>query len=114
MPDMGINQYAEQTLKTAMYPPHAVWHPVIYPALKLGGEVGEVQEQIGKAFRDDEYQFTQERLDKIANELGDVIWYWTQVCYRLGLMPADIMQDNLRKLQSRKLRGVIRGEGSDR
>ena len=34
-------------------------------------------------------------------ELGDVLWYWVQGCKALGYTPQQVMEENIRKLESR-------------
>jgi len=85
-----------------------------YLAGKLNGEAGEVAEEVFKALRDDLGIFTTERLVQIMKELGDVMWYVSQLCNELGLSLDDVMQLNLAKLQARKGLGKLQGSGSDR
>jgi len=51
---------------------------------------------------------------KLAGELGDVLWYLTQICTDNGWSLQDIAEDNIKKLDSRKTRGLILGTGSNR
>ena len=51
---------------------------------------------------------------KLAGELGDVLWYLSQVCTDNGWSLQDIAQSNLDKLESRKTRNMILGSGSNR
>lgn len=51
---------------------------------------------------------------KLAGELGDVLWYLSQICTDNGWSLQDIAQDNLDKLESRKTRNLIIGSGSNR
>lgn len=53
-------------------------------------------------------------LQTIKKELGDVIYYWTILCHELGLDPAEVMQDNLKKLAKRQKEGKIKGDGDER
>ena len=34
-------------------------------------------------------------------ELGDIIWYWINSCRALGLDPDSVVEENVRKLESR-------------
>lgn len=85
-----------------------------YCTLKLNGEAGEVAEKIGKALRDDLGVFTPERLRQLQKELGDVMWYVSQIHNELGLDLADTLHLNIMKLEDRKRRDVLKGSGSDR
>ena len=53
--------------RTAIYPAHAA---VVYPALGLAGEAGEVSNTIKKVIRDGTLMPT----EKLVAELGDVPW----------------------------------------
>jgi NTP pyrophosphatase (non-canonical NTP hydrolase) len=37
----------------------------------------------------------------MKRELGDVMWYWINACRALNLDPNDVIDENVRKLQSR-------------
>lgn len=51
---------------------------------------------------------------KLHKELGDILWYLSQVAYDNGFKLSEIAKENISKLESRQLRGVILGNGSDR
>jgi NTP pyrophosphatase (non-canonical NTP hydrolase) len=50
----------------------------------------------------------------MARELGDVLWYLSQLASELGLELDAIAAENLDKLLSRQRRGVLSGAGDDR
>ncbi|NOZ82019.1 MAG: nucleoside triphosphate pyrophosphohydrolase family protein [Candidatus Micrarchaeota archaeon] len=106
---MTFSEYQKESRKTAVYP-----RGIIYPALGLGGEAGEVLEKIKKIIRDREGKVDAEVLEKISKELGDVLWYIAQLCTELGLDMEEVARKNLEKLFSRKERGVLKGEGDER
>lgn len=85
-----------------------------YPALGLAGEAGEVAEHAKKAIRDDAGVVTEERRRAMAKELGDVLWYVSQLASELGLELEDIARANLEKLLSRQRRGALSGSGDER
>lgn len=89
-------------------------HAIVYPTLGLTNEAGEVAGRIKKIFRDRKGQITQADRDALKKELGDVLWYLTQICTELDLTLAEVAEANLVKLFSRLERGVIRGDGDDR
>jgi NTP pyrophosphatase (non-canonical NTP hydrolase) len=37
----------------------------------------------------------------MKRELGDVMWYWINACRALNLNPNDVIDENVRKLESR-------------
>jgi NTP pyrophosphatase (non-canonical NTP hydrolase) len=108
---MDLAEYQRLSRRTAEYPREA-W--LTYPALGLAGEAGEVAEHAKKAIRDDAGQVTDERRAAMAKELGDVLWYVSQLATELGLELDEIADTNLQKLLSRQRRGVLSGSGDER
>lgn len=104
---MTLNRYQTEARFFALYPEEA---SVVYPALGLAGEAGEVAEKVKKTIRGDK------PLDKdeVAKELGDVLWYIANLASDIGISLDTIAQKNIEKLQSRKERQVIKGSGDNR
>jgi len=111
---MNIDEYQNRAVQTAIYPGQGGLHGLVYCALKLNGEAGEVAENVGKVIRDDHGLVTDERRQKLILEYGDVLWYIANGLRELEATMAEAAQANLVKLQSRKERGVLKGSGSDR
>ena len=109
---MTFEEYQRESRKTATYQEHGreFW----YPALGLAGESGEVVEKIKKLFRDDNGVLTSERKAILEKELGDVLWYLTQIATDAGLSLEVVAKGNLEKLFSRKERGTLGGDGDHR
>jgi NTP pyrophosphatase (non-canonical NTP hydrolase) len=108
---MKLSEYQRLSRRTAEYPRQA-W--LAYPALGLAGEAGEVAEHAKKAIRDDGGEVSEERRAAMGKELGDVLWYVSQLASELGLDLDEIAQVNLDKLLSRQRRGVLSGSGDER
>ncbi len=108
---MDLSEYQRESRRTAEYPREA-W--LAYPALGLAGEAGEVAEHAKKAIRDDAGNVSAERKAAMSKELGDVLWYVSQLASELGLSLEEIAKQNLEKLLSRQERGVLSGSGDDR
>lgn len=89
-------------------------HPIVYPTLGLVNEAGEVAGKIKKIFRDKDGQITEDDRQALKQELGDVLWYLTQICTELDLTLEEVAAANLTKLFSRLERGKIKGEGDNR
>ncbi len=51
---------------------------------------------------------------KLAKELGDVLWYLSQIAYDNDWKLSEIAKDNIEKLESRAFRNKIIGSGDDR
>lgn len=108
---MNLNDYQINALSSAFY---GVGAKIIYPALKLNGEAGEVAEKVGKILRDDNGVFSEEKKLAIAQEIGDVLWYCAALARDLDFKLEDIAEMNLAKLADRKKRGVLSGSGDNR
>ena len=89
-------------------------HSIVYPTLGLANETGEVAGKIKKIFRDRNGQITDADREALKSELGDVLWYLTQICTELGLSLEEVAQANITKLFSRLERGAIKGDGDNR
>jgi NTP pyrophosphatase (non-canonical NTP hydrolase) len=89
-------------------------HPIVYPTLGLANEAGEVAGKVKKFFRDRQGRITDADRDALALELGDVLWYLSELCTRLGVRLEDVAAGNIAKLADRASRGVLTGEGDDR
>lgn len=108
---MELKEYQEKALSTAVY---GAGHSIIYPTLGLTGEAGEVSEKVKKALRDKGGEFSDEYKSEILKEVGDVLWYCNALCRDLGYTLEDCMELNIHKLESRRKRNVINGDGDNR
>ena len=79
---------------TSMFLYFFVW------AIGLGSETGEFQEIVKKIVFQGK-PLTNENVYHMKRELGDIIWYWTNACTALGLDPEDVIEENVKKLESR-------------
>ena len=78
-----------------------------YLTIGLCGEVGEVCNEIKKLERDDNNILTDNRLQKIKLELGDVLWYYIGICNKLDVSIDDIIKENIKKLQDYNAAGGV-------
>lgn len=108
---MTFNEYQQRAATTAIFPQEMA---VVYPTIGLAGETGEVAEKVKKTIRDHNGEFTPERRDEIAKELGDVLWYVAAIARDLGLSLDDVAQKNVDKILSRHGRNMLHGEGDER
>ena len=109
---MDIETYQEKAKKTALYPNAGT--NFIYPTLGLVSESGEVAGKIKKVIRDKNGIIDENTKMEIKKELGDVLWYLSQLATELNLSLDEIANENLQKLSSRLERNKIHGEGDDR
>ena len=73
---------------------------LITGAIGIASEGGEFAEIVKKCI------FQGKPLDAdtqfhIKRELGDIMWYWTNSCRALGLDPNEVIEENVKKLESR-------------
>jgi len=110
---MDFKTYQEQTATTAIYPGRGSINGLLYTALGLG-ETGEVQGKVKKVLRDSNGVVSPETVAAIKGELGDVLWYLSQLSSELGIDLNEVAQSNLDKLADRAARGVLKGSGDNR
>jgi NTP pyrophosphatase (non-canonical NTP hydrolase) len=106
---MTFKQYQLKSRKTAIYKP--IGYQVVYPALGIAGEAGELIEKIKKLLRNDQGVLSAESRHDIKIELGDLLWYMSQVATDLEIDMEDVAQSNLDKLFDRQKRGVLHSSG---
>lgn len=102
-----FNDYQDFVKTMKVYPEK---HAIVYPALGICGEGGEIAEKVKKWLRGDR------ELDKLEllKEAGDVLWYLASLADDLGYSFQDMVDENVKKLSSRKARGVQKGDGDNR
>lgn len=108
---MDFNEYQDKAVATAIY---GAGNAVIYPALGLANEAGEVLGKIKKVLRDKNGEFTLETNKAIGDEIGDVLWYMAALCRDLNIQLDDVAKNNITKLLDRQARNVIQGSGDNR
>lgn len=108
---MKFSEFEVAALTTALYDDK---YRIMYPALGLAGETGEVLEKIKKMYRDDGGVLTDDKRDAVRKEIGDVLWYVAALCRDLDITMTDVAESVLLKLKSRAERNVLRGSGDER
>jgi len=101
-----MNDYQRAAVSTAIYKKE---HAVIYPALGLAAEAGEVANKVKKILRDGKFD-----REAIADEVGDCMWYIAALCRDLNIDMQQIADNNIKKLKDRLERGVLSGSGDKR
>ena len=109
---MHFKDYQTQSRKTAIYP--SMGQSYTYSLIGLIGESGEVAEKIKKLIRDKKGKLDDDYRKKIKKEMGDVLWYFSQLATDLGIDLEDLAKINLKKLKSRQARSKIHGSGDNR
>ncbi len=111
---MEFNEYQEKASVTATFTGKQEEHQLMYLALGVCGEAGEIAEKVKKIIRNDEGVVSDEKRESIRSEIGDVLWYLSQLSRVLGIPFEDAAQDNIRKIMDRKARGVVKSTGDTR
>ncbi len=107
---MNFDEYQKAAMKTAQ-PSSA---SLVYGALGLNGEAGEVAEKIKKWIRDSGSDVSLLDKDALVKELGDVLWYIARIGDLLDVKMSDIARQNVEKLSDRSSRNAISGSGDNR
>lgn len=87
---------------------------LLYPVLGLAGEVGELLNKVKKNYRDSGGIYTHADRNALIAELGDILWYVSEVATQLSVELDRVATDNVLKLADRANRGVIGGNGDER
>lgn len=114
-----LNEYQDAALTTAVYPTE---YKIVYPALGMNGEAGEVADKVKKVIRDTvivrdstgAINLPDDKKEPLAKEVGDVLWYCATLAHDIGYTLEDIAQMNIDKLASRQQRNKIGGSGDKR
>src|SRR6185312_9805241 len=112
MNEVNLNEYQNEINKFVYRRPNSL--AIIYPALGLAGETGEVLEKVKKMIRDDSGNLTEERRQALTKELGDVLAYLAELTTDLDITLEEVAQSTFEKMRSRKERGTTSGDGDDR
>jgi len=104
-----FDDYQVATARTAIYPKEKALE---YLALGLASEAGEVAGVVKKFLRDDTPKM--EFDEKILKELGDTMWYLSQLHNELDYLMSVTAAENINKLRSRQDRNKLQGSGDDR
>ncbi|WP_373530628.1 MazG nucleotide pyrophosphohydrolase domain-containing protein [Nostoc sp.] len=95
---MNFSEYQTQALNTNQIPA-VEGTELIIPLLGLVGEVGSLMTEYKKHLRDgDAHKLFKEG---IAEELGDMLWYISNLASKFNLNLEEIAEDNLRKCRDR-------------
>ena len=106
-----FNAYQRMAAKTAIYPDE---HRIMYPALGLAGEAGEVANKVKKLIRDGPEGRPDDWREQISSEIGDVFWFCASLATDLNLTLGMIAAQNEKKLSDRQKAGTLGGSGDTR
>lgn len=109
---MDFNEYQKEASKFAIYP--NVGSNYDYPLKGLFSEVGEIADKFKKIERDKNNIVTDGDKYEIAKEVGDSVWYLSQLTRELGYSFNEIAHINLDKLRNRAATDKLKGSGDNR
>lgn len=107
---MHLDDYQKLAMKTRKDTANSLE----YMALGLVGEAGEIANKVKKVLRGDYPADDTAFLTGMEKEIGDALWYIAGACEVLGFNMTHVAMLNLKKLEDRQERGVIKGDGDDR
>lgn len=108
---MNFDEYQAAARTTKNYPEEI---GLLYAALGLCGEAGEVANKVKKIYRDNGGILADEMRDAILSEASDCAWYLAALCDELGVSMEKMITLNLSKLAARSKSGTIHGSGDHR
>lgn len=82
--------------------------------LGLVGEAGETAEKIKKILRDKDGKASKQDRVLITKELGDILWYVASIARYLNIPLSEVAELNIKKIESRRQRNKLHGEGDER
>ena len=108
---MTLDEYQKKALSTNINPGTHIFFDRMFG---LVGEAGEMADKVKKWIRDDGADWNKLDKDLMSSELGDVLWYVATLAKTLGFSLEEVGQQNLEKLQDRKVRNKLAGAGDTR
>lgn len=109
---MNFDQYQKRAGDFAVYEEQE------YPFFALAEETGEFLGLMAKFKRGDDLVARFGSVDgfyeALTKEAGDILWQLSQALRELDISMQDVAEANIKKLEDRMNRGVIKGYGDDR
>jgi NTP pyrophosphatase (non-canonical NTP hydrolase) len=106
---MTLNEYQERAIALAL---PQTRHNLNYMMFGLANEAGEATGKMKKYVRQDYGMIALQ--EGLLGELGDVLWYVSGAAKVLGFTLEEIAQVNIDKLEDRKQRNKLQGDGDNR
>ena len=107
---MNFNEYQKETGKLAL----PTSENLEYLIAGLCAESGEVAGKYAKVIRDKNGVFSKTDSDEIIKEVGDCLWFLSEISRIQGYKFNYVAESNISKLNDRKTRGVLSGSGDNR
>lgn len=110
---MNFDEYQKQAQQSVITHKDPLMTRTIW-VLGISGEASEIAEKWKKIVAYEDGRITPEAKAELAKEMGDVFWYMAALAESLDLSLQDIAEANIKKVLSRKARGVTKGQGDNR
>ena len=104
---MELNEYQKKAKETAF------GNFTLY-VLGVCGESGELANKWKKIVRDQDGKTTNEQRHELNSEIGDILWYVSMLASNHDFRLENKAIHNISKLEDRKKRGQLRGNGDNR
>ena len=112
---MEFKEYQQLASRTSLLAQDDMQYKLMLLSMGLAGESGEVIDKLKKLVNNEKCVLTDEKRTALVSELGDVLWYISELAAVLGSSLEDVGRKNIEKLSARTTRGtVVSGEGDDR
>ncbi len=112
---MDFADYQKAAGQTASYAKNDREYILMLLSMGLAGEAGEATDKIKKLVDYDKGVLTDDKRQLLLWELGDALWYLSQLASNLGSSLEEVAKMNIKKLADRAERGVVtKGTGDTR
>jgi len=111
---MDFDEYEKLAARTATFDGKQEEYKLMYLTLGITGEAGEIAEKVKKIMRNDDGIVSDEKRTELTRELGDVLWYLSQLSRILNVPFSEVAKANIEKLADRAARDVIKSSGDNR
>lgn len=105
---LDFDEFQLASQKNAFYPEQNTVNGLVYTALGVAGEAGEVANKVKKIIRNDAGIITAANKAAVLDECGDVLWYVAQICSELNERMSVVAEMNKIKLRDRAAKGSLK------
>ena len=113
---MDFKEYQMRARRYDLFKPSGDYNTVsvVEKVLGLAGEAGETADKVKKILRDKNGLISDVDKREVVKELGDTLWYISAISSYLGVELEEVAKQNIDKLESRRRRNQLHGEGDNR
>ena len=111
---MDFDRYQRLANRTGNFTGKQAEFSLMYLGLGVTSEAGEIADKIKKVIRNDDGTMSREKREAILFEMGDVLWYLSQLARHFDVPFSKVANMNIKKLADRAKRNVIASNGDTR